>query len=498
MGVDKRRVPKKKQNKYRRRSSRKIKASCSKGDSNSQNVAVIPECKGLPPPPDFSLPPPPKFEEKKKSKSSSIKVKVKLWVWESDSADNKQGKITTIAATKKDASRSEKNDEVFEVFNNSDNIDVVGCMMCGSGKKYKHQVVRTEFYQNIDIKKLELQLRKKGVADSKKKMQQKLGPQSMRPFKHTTVSDKDIDKIVIERLHIRGASGGAPQHKIDCFKQMLVNERRHCGEYAVFYHSFSHSLILYEIHAAIAAHIFGYESDVPLPRLLLEPFLLTPDGKALKNNHSRKWRNTDHHPDFRSAGICGTTSLLANDTEAAPIQQWHNGYHIGGLQGFLDRLLDHADLKGAKSKILEVTGKYGVNLNRQHGFGHGYGHPRNNGYIGNRGNLLQIFIRRDIVDDYVYPSMPMGVWDRNRKKISDQVNANCPIEGQVRICVHPLVFTLSELVKTYVYSCDKKFHDSRTKLQKELRALIRKELGSCKNRSKCVEGLKRKVKHMSW
>lgn len=54
---------------------------------------------------------------------------------------------------------------------------------------------------------------------------------------------------------------------------MVKNEQRLCGEWAVFYHSYSHAALLYEVMAAVAAVIFRFKSTfASLPRLQMITF----------------------------------------------------------------------------------------------------------------------------------------------------------------------------------------------------------------------------------
>jgi len=46
-------------------------------------------------------------------------------------------------------------------------------------------------------------------------------------------------------------------HALDCFAEMARNEELHCGEWAVFYHSYSFAALIYEVHAAVAGVLFG-------------------------------------------------------------------------------------------------------------------------------------------------------------------------------------------------------------------------------------------------
>jgi hypothetical protein len=87
-----------------------------------------------------------------------------------------------------------------------------------------------------------------------------------------------------------------------CFTKLFENEQRLCGEYAVFYHSYSLAALLYEVQAAVAAVLFRFKSNfASLPRLLKAPFDEVPDAPALLklfNTKLAKGRQ-DHDPRFR-------------------------------------------------------------------------------------------------------------------------------------------------------------------------------------------------------
>jgi hypothetical protein len=50
---------------------------------------------------------------------------------------------------------------------------------------------------------------------------------------------------------------------------------------------------------------------------------------------------------------------------------------------------------------------------------------------GRPGHLLQIFLKRELVDQFVYAGLPMGPLDKARAPISKALAANAPIHGQV-------------------------------------------------------------------
>lgn len=57
---------------------------------------------------------------------------------------------------------------------------------------------------------------------------------------------------------------------------------QHCGEWGVFYHSYSFGALAYELHSALAAVLFDMPSGgAPLPRLRMADFKQLSDAAAL-------------------------------------------------------------------------------------------------------------------------------------------------------------------------------------------------------------------------
>mmetsp|Transcript_32015 Transcript_32015/g.51526 ORF Transcript_32015/g.51526 Transcript_32015/m.51526 type:complete len:473 (-) Transcript_32015:161-1579(-) len=311
---------------------------------------------------------------------------------------------------------------------------------------------------------------------------------------------------------------------------MIENEQKFAGEYCVFYHSYNSSWLLYEIHAALANVLYGFKEAHPLPRLLLGNYDSVPNAHTLKFNHQTVWGNTDHAPMFRATAICATSNLLRRDTEATPMQVFMNGYHVGTIHGFLDRLLKAANIYECKQKIVNLCVEYGLSrcfsnngifVKNTQSFGRNKrglrqskeklkhltpeqkeemkekekkcpissGCPRNgNSY--SMGRMLQIFIRRDIAEDFVYCSHAMGVPDKSRPSLRAFVSAgNTPIVGQVRICTNPRVFMRTEHVKIFPFAADPNIHRYRKEIQQKLQEIIREKLSSNKERDLARKGL---------
>jgi hypothetical protein len=291
-----------------------------------------------------------------------------------------------------------------------------------------------------------------------------LGPQSKRPHKSAT------PKL--------GHAVEADDHGTYCFMRMLENEERLAGEFAVFYHSYSFAALLYEVQAAVAAVLFRFRSNfASLPRLLKAPFEDVPDAPALLKLFNTKLKHTrDHDPRFRAVGICATTTLLGPDPEAPPTSVFLSGYSCGDLSfmGVLEQLLigcslPKAEVKELAKKIIKLSEDAGLDVMQ---FG---GKPCKSH---RPGHLLQIFLKRELVDRFAYAAFPYGPQDKSRTPLSATLAGNKAISGQVRICFNPSVFMRAGNARLFVYSADPTYHERRSGFQEKLRALLATLLGT--------------------
>ena len=53
----------------------------------------------------------------------------------------------------------------------------------------------------------------------------------------------------------------------------------------------------------------------------------------------KKMKDRDHNPRYRAVGVCGTSALLADDSEAPAKSVFLMGYSVGPLTGVLENLL---------------------------------------------------------------------------------------------------------------------------------------------------------------
>eukprot|EP00747_Dinoflagellata_sp_TGD_P164384 gnl/TRDRNA2_/TRDRNA2_184258_c0_seq1.p1 gnl/TRDRNA2_/TRDRNA2_184258_c0~~gnl/TRDRNA2_/TRDRNA2_184258_c0_seq1.p1 ORF type:complete len:587 (+),score=135.61 gnl/TRDRNA2_/TRDRNA2_184258_c0_seq1:202-1761(+) len=304
------------------------------------------------------------------------------------------------------------------------------------------------------------------VADQKKK-----GEQSLRKNK------KDYGPMVTKDKHGK-----------KCFDDMLKNEKEFCGEWVVFYHSYSCAAILYEVQAAVAAVLFRFKAEFAgLPRILARGFKHIPDAKRMLEEFP-KWKDRDHNPAFKAVGLCATSSLLAPDSEAPAKSVFLMGYSVGCLKGVLEKLLESCGVPKGKvnalaKSIVALAAKHGLDT---------CGIPGGKKCkSGRSGHMLQIFMRREIVDKYVYPAFPYGVPDKKRDPLSKYLadGTKGMIEGQVRITLNPDVFLRTPLARMFTFSADPTYHENRPAFIEDLIGQLKPILGDEKTRTKAAKGI---------
>ncbi|EGD80693.1 hypothetical protein PTSG_01283 [Salpingoeca rosetta] len=276
-------------------------------------------------------------------------------------------------------------------------------------------------------------------------------------------------------------------HAKSCFDKMLENEARLSGEWACFYHSYSFAALLFEVQAAVAAVLFRFKSTyATLPRLLLEPFKFMGDAEDIMKKF-KLMRGQDHDTRFRAVAISTTTSLLAPDSEAPPKNVFLSGYSCGDVSflGILKTLLVscHVPKKRVDSlakEIVKLSEKHGLDVSQ-------FGGKRCSSKL--PGHMLQIFMKRHLVDKFAYAALPFGVVDKKRQPLSKALGGAGPVMGQARVCCHPAVFMRANLVRMFIYSADHTFHDNREKFQEELTALLDPILGRDDTREAAARGI---------
>eukprot|EP00759_Apiculatamorpha_spiralis_P041795 PhF_6_TR40242/c0_g1_i6/m.59860 len=288
--------------------------------------------------------------------------------------------------------------------------------------------------------------------------QKKLGPQSCRGM-----SEKELMKSM------SGLSG----HSRQCFQTMLDRERQHCGEFVVFYHSYSYAELMYECQAVIAQTLYGLPEDfAPLPRLLKGPFTGKPHLQVLLKEFNQLC-GQDHDPNFRNVAISTSVSLLGNGSEAPPHSVFQMGYSCSDLSftGIMTTLFTDlgANTEGAAKlvkRVAEVGSKWGLHGNM---YESSVSQTTNNSAPG---HMIQIFIRTDLVDDLAYGSHAYGVYNAEWNPPSKYLTGKTHPTGQGRVFVHPSAFMDWKKVKVYHYAANETFHTKRREFLRDLRQAL--------------------------
>jgi len=294
-----------------------------------------------------------------------------------------------------------------------------------------------------------------------------------------------MEVLIQDQLGPQSKRGGSPQQQLDvldhnphakaCFEEFARREVELCGEWAVFYHSYSFPALLYEMHSAIHATVFASAMDAvpPLPRLMLQAFRETPDAKALLQRFDQQFTadQKDHHPEYRAVGISAMCSLVALGPEASTPVVFIGGYshaddpvdYRGVLVLLLTSLVTrHHCPKKTKASLKKLSN----DINRL------------------TDNIIGIAERHGLD---AYASHPWGVLDKERhpfsKWIDGDSNANW---GQARIVAHPEIFTRPDMVRLHAASADPSFHRERATFQRELVALLRNELLNSESLMSCA------------
>lgn len=294
--------------------------------------------------------------------------------------------------------------------------------------------------------------------------QRRLGPQSKR-------GEASQEQLSILDYH---------PHAQACFNEFAGNEERLCGEWAVFYHSYSFAALIYELQAAIAAALFGFPaSKCTLPRILLADFAGTPDAAALVEQFKSRFKTQmlDHHPDYRAVAISVMCSLVALGPEVSTPTMFLAGFSQYDLSfvHVLHKTLSACHVPRHKiehmaTEIVALAGRYGLDVSRFGG---------SECESGKNGHLLQIFIRRTVLDRLAYASKPYGPLDSKRHPISSWLASDAKTNhGQARILAHPKWFLSPRYVRMFIASADPTFHERRPAFQLELVRMVNEAYSS--------------------
>lgn len=325
------------------------------------------------------------------------------------------------------------------------------------------------------------------VPDSEMQKQKVLGAQSLRGG----VAKSDPFYMLSSNVHAK-----------TCFQDLLMTEEKMCGEWAFLYHSYSTSALMYEVQAAIAAVLFGFRSqNGTLPRILMSDFAKFPDATVLKNSFkglsvSREEDEChDGRQDYMAVGLSVMCSLLAYGPEASPTKDFCKGYADSwegaswnpDLSEALRKLLETCCVPNFK---IESLMKEIIALSEKHGLDVSLFDNGKECRSKQPGHLLQICIRRDIIDKVAYASLPYGHPDESRPSMSGFLDGKSSFDyGQARVLARPEFFMEPDAVRLHVVSADPTFHANRQKFQKELTDLLSSILGDTSSRESATKGI---------
>jgi len=241
-----------------------------------------------------------------------------------------------------------------------------------------------------------------------------------------------------------------------------------------------------EVQAAVGEVLLRFKAAFSgLPLILYHGFKKVPDAKRMLELFPTL-PDQDHNPAFEAVGLCATSSLLADDAEAPAKSVFLMGYSVGNLTGVLEKLLECLGIPKGKvkdvAKAVLAAAKYGLDTR---------GIPGGKSCkSGRSGHMLQLFLRRELVDKYVYASLPMGVPDAPRNlPLSKYMEKNVQIQGQVRITFHPNIFLQARYARLFSNAADPTYHNNRGDFMKALVGLLDPILKDTSVRIKAARGI---------
>lgn len=278
------------------------------------------------------------------------------------------------------------------------------------------------------------------------------------------------------------------------FEGLLRNEDKLCGEYAVFYHSYSHAAPLYEVNAAIAASLFRFRSDcASLPRLLARDFAETPGVEVLMEKMVNEWQGQrkDHITDFRRLAISAMCSLVATGPECCLQVCFRCGYSCkrvdfgGALELTLAACGVPADsITTLATEIVELSHRFSLDTSQF------LSHGGQSCASESPGHILQLFVHRSLLDKLCYPAIPYGEVDRERLPFSQWVSGDTSFSvGQARLLAHPGYFLRRRSVRMFLISADESFQSNRKQFQAELARLLSSFLATGEARRRAATGI---------
>ena len=267
-------------------------------------------------------------------------------------------------------------------------------------------------------------------------------------------------------------------HTAVCLQTMIENEQRRYNDSYGFYHSYSSAHLLYELNSLIATIVYDLDATgtttydlefvfPPVPRILYKPFTVIKSIKELSDFCRRGGKN-DGDPTYQAVGLSVSTSIFSTSSEAPPVQLFRVGYSANAVifDNFMKSQLRECgfDVKKA-DKIITVINTTARKYNfpfvhgRTFGYGHGTGRAT--------GHMLQIFINKDIVDEYAYPSECLG-YRKGKATISETLGSG-NTNGQARVYILPDLLQNQDFARLYYYCADMKFDAVRDDFVRDIK-----------------------------
>jgi hypothetical protein len=297
-----------------------------------------------------------------------------------------------------------------------------------------------------------------------------------------------------------------------CFRRMLEKEATLCGDNYVFYHSYSHIALVYEIQCSVAKVLYQLRPTLaPLPRILKAPFKATTLEEMRKKCPGLNGRDT--HASFRALFLSANSTIFnsaCSDAEAHPIQSWAQGYSCTyDFSGIMSNLLEACGLVG--KELTDVTDQVML-------LGLEYGlpmtcfpnaarlkpqtktitpvHSRDRQNVDYSGHFLQIFVNKKVIDEVAYGCLAWGPTDTKRHPLSRGLQEQKVVDGQVRIWVEPGLIIDPEKVQIFHYSANRRFATRRPEFQRRLVAALEpifRNQSTLNRALKGVEGHKKSI-----
>ena len=303
----------------------------------------------------------------------------------------------------------------------------------------------------------------------------------------------ELARHLVDGLAEAGPDAAVLRHCAACFAAMLRHEQALHADHVVFYHSYSHAHVLYEVQAVLAGVLLDAPADcAPLPRLLYRPFdgIPTVDHllAALRPHGGFSSACGDHARRYRACAVSVSTALCALRSEAPPVRCFAAGYSCTDLsfRALLTGVLAHANVPHSRvaalaDAVCALAARHGLDatLYRTRGpesltaFAAAAAAPPRP-----HGHMLQIFVRRAEVDHVAYDALPYGRYSGRGPVSALLTPARSDLgAGQARLFVHPELL-LGPSTRVVHYAADPAVAAQGPAFRAALRELLLREYPS--------------------